>query len=374
MKILIINDSFGKGGKERRMTELIKYLKTNSEFEIDLIILDDRIEYKEVYQYADNVYLIPGRKPLQLLSMIYKVLSICHRFKPDVVHCWGDLSLLFCGVSKLFYRFKLLNSVIADAPSKYAINKTPEVKKLYNRLTFSYYYSDYITSNCKAGLVSYNAPEKISQYIYNGFNYHRLNNLTDSSLIRKNLQLADNAIIIGMVAAFEQRKDYDTVIDVANELLAEVENCYFMLIGDGQLKSKIEDKVNPEFKSRVLFLGKINNVEDYINIFDIGILSSNSNAHGEGISNAILEYMALKKPVIASAGGGTNEIVIDNWNGYLVQPQNPHQLVEKLLFLIQNKDKRVIFGRNAYDLINQEFGIEKMCNKFQSLYISLIDK
>ena len=82
--------------------------------------------------------------------------------------------------------------------------------------------------------------------------------------------------------------------------------------------------------NKIIFLGKRSNVESIINIFDVGILLTNSKVHGEGISNSIMEYMALGKPVIATRGGGTNEVVIEGENGYLIDPFNEDQLIEKI--------------------------------------------
>ena len=82
-----------------------------------------------------------------------------------------------------------------------------------------------------------------------------------------------------------------------------------------------------------------------MNIFDVGILLTNSMEHrGEGISNSIIEYMALAKPVVATRGGGTNEVVIDGQNGYLIDPFNEDQLIEKIKILVKNKAYRIKIG------------------------------
>ena len=69
----------------------------------------------------------------------------------------------------------------------------------------------------------------------------------------------------------------------------------------------MQESVPVHLKDKIIFLGKIANVENIINIFDIGILITNSKVHGEGVSNSIIEYMALGKPVIATRGGGTDQ-------------------------------------------------------------------
>jgi len=59
---------------------------------------------------------------------------------------------------------------------------------------------------------------------------------------------------------------------------------------------------------------------------------------GEGISDAVMEYMALGKPVIATDGGGTKELVIDNSTGYLIKPESAKDLARKILYLLEHHE------------------------------------
>ena len=94
---------------------------------------------------------------------------------------------------------------------------------------------------------------------------------------------------------------------------------FVLAIGEN-LKS-FESMIPIEFKDKIIFTGKQKHVESIINIFDIGVLCS---CYGEGISNTIMEYMALGKPVIATDCGGNKEIVVHNVTGFLIEPKNPH--------------------------------------------------
>lgn len=82
--------------------------------------------------------------------------------------------------------------------------------------------------------------------------------------------------------------------------------------------------------------------------------------------------MAFGKAVIASAGGGTNEIVKHNLTGILVEPNNENDFRDALESLIKNPDKRLILGQNARKQIKQEFSIETMCNNMLRLYESVL--
>ena len=126
--------------------------------------------------------------------------------------------------------------------------------------------------------------------------------------------------------------------------------------------------VEPENKNNVLFLGKQDNVENIMNVCDIGVLSTFT----EGISNALLEFSALGKPVITTSGGGNVELVKQGKTGYLVNQKSPEELAEKIMLLLGNKTKRIQFGRAGKSRIESDFSIHKMIENFRSLYIEII--
>ena len=101
-----------------------------------------------------------------------------------------------------------------------------------------------------------------------------------------------------------------------------------------------------------------------MNVCNIGVLTTIT----EGISNAIMEFMALGKPVIASEGGGTKELIVNNQTGYLIPYKSPKKLENKIILLLNNKTKREEFGKRGKKRIESEFSIKKMLKKFLIIY------
>jgi len=131
---------------------------------------------------------------------------------------------------------------------------------------------------------------------------------------------------------------------------------------------KYKAMLNPEQKDKIKFLGNQKDVESIINIFDVGVLVTNPGVYGEGISNSILEYMALAKPVIATDGGGNREIVNDGMTGFLIEPNQSETLREKVEYLLNNKKKALEMGRTGKERVVKEFNLERMTNDFIELY------
>jgi glycosyltransferase involved in cell wall biosynthesis len=143
------------------------------------------------------------------------------------------------------------------------------------------------------------------------------------------------------------------------------------LVGGGAGLNEIKSAVPSSLLNKIVFLGQRSNVESFINIFDVGVLLTNAKVHGEGISNSILEYMALGKPVIASRGGGTNEVIIENETGLLIDPNKKEQLIEKIDLLMKNKNRESI-GQRGKNLVWEKFNLKTMVNNYTHVYRTLL--
>ena len=79
-------------------------------------------------------------------------------------------------------------------------------------------------------------------------------------------------------------------------------------------------------------------------------------------------YMAMGKPVVATAGGGTTEIIDDGVNGFLVLPSDPEILATKIQLLLDDTALRRIMGQAGLIRIKEAFSIDRMVDDYLSLY------
>ncbi|MCB0587597.1 MAG: glycosyltransferase, partial [Phaeodactylibacter sp.] len=142
-------------------------------------------------------------------------------------------------------------------------------------------------------------------------------------------------------------------------------------IGDGPLWKECAAMVPARFSNRIILPGLRRDVESIIQAFDVGVLATNSLVHGEGISNSILEYMALGKPVVATDGGGTPEIVENGRTGLLVSPLNPEEMAEKIAYLLDHPEKAREMGQEGRRIIETEFTISRMTERYIDIYKSM---
>ena len=129
-----------------------------------------------------------------------------------------------------------------------------------------------------------------------------------------------------------------------------------------KLKFILKSKKNINIK----FIDKILNIEELVYACDIGVLFSNINT-GEGLPNAVIEFMALSKPVIATDAGGTNELILDEINGFLVK--NEESIIVQLVkSLVDNVDLVKHMGEKGRRLIENKFTLDRMGKKFVDVY------
>lgn len=368
MRILMVINTLYKGGKERRVLELIKGLKKHNEnFEIYLVSLTNVVHYPYVYDLPITFEIIHKKQDGKDFGLIFKLRKVIKTFNPDIIHSWDTTASGYLLLANVFYNKPMLHGIIYDASA----NLSDHNRTLYKSVKRLTPFSKVIISNSHAGIRSYKTPLKKSICIHNGIDFNRFKNLRPAEEVELELlgERKGNKFIIAMVALIEIRKDHDSLLEAAARLCSRDKDIIFLIIGHGTLMDEKKAKVPAELLDKqIKFLGSRQDIESILQIADAGALLTNADNHGEGISNSIVEYMASGKPVIATRGGGTDEIVIDGKNGYLVDPKNVDQIVEKIEILRTDPELKKTMGENAYNWVYQEFNIEKMTDSFIELY------
>lgn len=364
MRILFFIGTLCTGGKERRLIELLSYLKKNTNHEMMVLLRRDQVDYPAFYGLDIPYKLLTEKYKKKDIALHLKFYKICKGFRPDIIHTWGSMPAFVSLLGIILLKIPHVNSQITEAP--------PQIKKLslsniVNRINF--YFSSIILSNSKAGLESFSPPHIKSRVIYNGINFERFVELSPNETMKKKYRIKSLYTVI-MVASFTQNKDYDLFFKIAEHIINLRADITFIGAG-GAGKNDLEfQRLNSLARGnpKILFPGRINDVEALVNACDVGVLFS---PNGEGISNSILEYMALGKPVIANDAGGTKELLRHNENGYLVTTESVEEIVDMILMLIDNPEKRKAFGKRGKEIIDEAFTLEKMGKAFEKIYYDL---
>jgi glycosyltransferase involved in cell wall biosynthesis len=368
MKILMVINCLSKGGRERRMLELIKGLKEkNDDFDIYLISLSDKIDYQYVFDLPIRFEVI--RKKDKDLGLIFKLRKVIKRFDPDIIHSWDVMSTGYLTAANMFLNKKLVNCVIYNAATSDEF-----CERDYNKIRFFTAISDITIANSFAGMKAYKAPARKAVCIYNGIDLGRFDNLKAVDEMEQNLlqQTKGDRYVATMVGAFEDRKDYDTVVEAAIKMCSANKKIIFLLIGEGSNKQRLMQKVPAQLlNTQIRFIGMRDDIESILQISDVGLLIS---APTEGLSNSIIEYMAAGLPVIATTGGGTDELVQNGKTGFIIDRQNSSQLIEKLEMLMGDPHLAATIGAQGSKWVRENLDIRKMTDAYIGVYHRLLDK
>lgn len=361
MKILMMIDRIGRGGLERQMKELLVGLKAFPEVQVEILTFSPNILYPGIRELGYPIHILNRRFKKDPL-VFYQVYKICKKIRPDIVHSWSGMSSIYILPAVLALDFVFINGVIRNV----AVRTNRFDYKLL-RARFSFRFSDIVLANSKAGLESYGAPKGKGHYILNGIDPGRTAGLSDPKVMRQKFNIRTSKVV-GMVAGFYERKDYATFLKAAMILLDKNRDVSFLAIGKGPMLEKIKSGIPPKYQNHILFPGMQEDVESLVNLFDVGVLATNARIHGEGISNSIMEYMMLGKPVVATDSGGTAEIVKDGETGFLVPAFDADVMADRMERLLNDSPTKTAMGECGKHWIAEAFSLERMTENYYNLY------
>lgn len=183
---------------------------------------------------------------------------------------------------------------------------------------------------------------------------------------RKRLHLNVQDFIVGMIANFRPEKNYDIFLRAVKEAKKAISDLKVIAVGDGPTLGECKEYCRKNgMNEYVLFPGMLKDVRNYISVLDVACLVPGSN---EGFSNAILECMAMGKPMIVTDVGGNAEAVLRDVSGIVIPPRDDQKLSERIVYLHDNESVRLEMGRKSRKRVEQLFTIDNMVQKHQQLY------
>lgn len=359
MKILFFLESLHGGGKERRSVELIRYLKEQPEgYDIELVLTEKEIYYEDVLKTGVRITILERKGMKYDPRLFLKFIQVCRRFKPDLIHTFGKMATFYAIPARILCGIPIVANLISDTIRSYR-----NFSKYHNLLMINTFFSHAVLSNSMAGLEIYGVKPPKGRVIYNGVRLSRFRDEFNPENVRNEFGIRTSFIVI-MVATFSNFKDYDLFVDVAKFTGQRRNDVTFIAVGDGPELERIKSRIEAEKPGNVVLAGRRRDVERIISAADIGLLCTKS----EGMSNSIIEYMALGKPVIATdMKGGTRELIQNGITGYCID-RDVDKVTTLIGQLLDDPEKRLSMGEKGRERIETGFSVGRMGEEFASLY------
>ncbi len=369
-KIVHIITGLNNGGAEAVLYRLCKYDRMNEHIVISMM---DNGKYGDLLK-AENIEVHTLDMPIGKLTLsgIFKLYKLIRLKKPNVVQTWMYHANLIGGIiAKIARVKKIIWGIHHSSLDKKANKRSTILIAKFSAKLSRFIPSDIVYCAEKSYQVHSDIGYKCKsmQVVANGYeldkfypNKKNIENLTN------NLNLNFTKNIIGFVARFDELKDHDNLFQ-ALKLLKQKVDFKCLLIGANMFETNnelIKLIRKYDLMENILLLGERSDIANLMNLLDIHILSS----HSEAFPNVLCEAMACGTPCITTDVGDAGFIVKST--GWIVPIRNPIELSNGILSAINEKNensekfsKRQLQSRER---IVNNFSMETMIEKYKNIW------
>lgn len=194
------------------------------------------------------------------------------------------------------------------------------------------------------------------------------NTSAEADATRAALGIATETPLIAVIGRLSPEKGVDVLLDALARIEGEP-SPYAVVVGEGPERAELQGRAERlGVADRVCFAGHTPTPGDYLLAADVVVLPSRS----EGIPNVALEAMALGKPLVATAVGGTPEVVVDGESGLLVEPEQPASLAGAIERVIRDPAFARTLSAGGERRASSEFSIAARCRKILDVYAEVV--
>ncbi|MFC0263497.1 glycosyltransferase [Fontibacter flavus] len=188
--------------------------------------------------------------------------------------------------------------------------------------------------------------------------------------LKSKLKISSGDFIIGAVGrVLDVVKRFSDIL----KALQKIDNpkVKFLLVGDGQDLNQLKNlAIDLGVEKQFLTVGYQSKTTYYYLIMDVFCVPSAN----EGFGLVAVEAMFFRLPVIGTKVGGLQDIVVDNQTGFLIPPNSPQEIAEKIQYLIDFPETSKSMGENGYERAMEHYTADRYCRKVEDLYLELLKK
>ena len=377
--ILQVIPAMEMGGAEIGTVEISTYMKKKG-WRVIITSSGGSLVNKLDYRKIKHIKLpLNSKNPLIIFFNIFKLAWIIKKYKVKIVHVRSRAPAWSAYYACSMIRGVKLVSTIHGAYSNQNIFKNFYNSVMLNSvkiIAISKYIKNYLLQN-------YNLTKKKRDKIVvipRGVDPTKFSpqNIDSKRLffLTNHWELPDGVPIILFPSRIAPFKGHKTLLKALAILKKETKIKFIcLMVGlskknsnyDAEIKSFIDEN---DLSDYIKFTGACSDMPAAYKISDIVVSPADK---PEGFGRIIIESQSMERPVIASAHGGSLELIKNNFSGILFKPKNERDLADKLKYLIclsREKKEKIIMNANA--LVSEKYDIEKMYDSNFKLYSSLI--
>lgn len=366
MNILHLSAVKNWGGGENHIENLCFELKqSNPEAHNVILCARDHKFHKRLINSGLNFETAPLKVNFDP-RFILKIIRLCKTQKIDLIHLHDPRAMALA-----IFADKLANlpPFVFSKKISFPVKKRKQTLYKYNYPKIK---KHLCVSDHTKGIMSDAIKDKYKlKTIYHGT---RLDNKSDVTpfLLREKFKIAPHNIIIGNIANHHRAKKLETLIDVADHIVNNLQNKDFHFIQIGTFTERTADlqmKVKElNLEKNFHFLGYTPNASNFLPQFDTTLITSSN----EGMPQVIYESFYHKVSVVSTNVAGIPEVVKDGKNGFLADKFDHIKLSELILWVQKNPTKTKEIIKTSHKALLDNYSTTKMAEKTLAEYKEII--
>lgn len=184
--------------------------------------------------------------------------------------------------------------------------------------------------------------------------------------VREQWQIDPAERVVGVIGRLREEKGTRYFVEAAVDVLQKYPQTRFFIAGDGPLRQELEALARElGVAAQVTFAGFCQDIPAILALLDVVVVPSLT----EGSPLAVLEAMAMGKPIVATSVGGTKEILENGKTGLLVPAGDHKALAKQILLLLQDESQKSYLGRNAFQ-VSRHYGLDTHLKTIEQIYLT----
>lgn len=359
-KVLQTESALGLGGQELRVLAEVEGLLRRGH-EVWLAVQpQSRLEALAV-KGALPVVAVRMRKR-DYPFFVYRLVRLMDEKRVDIVNTHGSEDSWAGGLAARLSRQKPV--VIRTRHKSTPVSNHPLNRILYRQLT------DRIVTTgegVRQQLIQHNGLDgaKIVS-IPTGVDLNTFNSEINGAAVRREWGIEADEFLVGTVSFLRDYKGIVYYIQAARRILEEKTNVRFLIVGDGPQRDILAAQIEGfGLGGKVLMTGHREDVPQILSALDLFVLPSSG---AEGVPQAVVQALAMGKPVIATDVGSVSEVILQGETGILIPPKDSEAIVRATLELMRSGDLRQRLARRGKKLVQAQYNAERMLENLELFY------
>ncbi len=363
--IVHTESSMGWGGQEIRiLTELVHFTKRG--YRVGLVCQSGSEVSQRARRFGIRTWELPFRRPFDLPTA-WRIYRILKEEGVDLVNTHSSLDSWVASFAARMAKVPVIRTRHLSVP----LRRNPLSRLVYSHLCDKIVTTGEAIRQRLLGELRLD-PQKVVA-IPTGVDLDRFDpKKVRGEGVRADLGLEASVPVVGMVAVLRSWKGHRIFLEAVPLIRRMIPQAKFLFVGDGPQRANIERWIRGMgLEGVVIMTGHREDIPEVLAALDVVVSASTT---AEGVPQALLQALAMERPVVATGAGGVSEIIRDGETGLLIPPRDPQALAEAVMALLNEPSRASAMASAGRRLVEKDYPLEVMLQKLEALYRDLLKR